>query len=54
MATWKESMDRGNLLLHKWEEKSKEMIGNFVEMFGKEGKLVSKFKMFAVGFFVLK
>ncbi|KAK7499239.1 hypothetical protein BaRGS_00009499 [Batillaria attramentaria] len=39
MASWKESMDRGNLLLHKWEEKSKEFIGNFVDMFGKDGKL---------------
>ncbi|KAL8595948.1 hypothetical protein ACOMHN_018260 [Nucella lapillus] len=36
---WKESKDNCNLLLHKWEEKSKELIGNFVDMFGKEGKL---------------
>ncbi|XP_025079110.1 choline-phosphate cytidylyltransferase B-like [Pomacea canaliculata] len=39
IASWKESMDRGNLLLHRWEEKSKEFIGNFVDMFGKDGKL---------------
>ena len=43
MSAWKESKDRGNHLLHKWEEKSKEFIGNFVDMFGKEGKLVSTF-----------
>ncbi|KAL8625056.1 hypothetical protein ACOMHN_012065 [Nucella lapillus] len=39
MSAWKESKDRGNMLLHKWEGKSKELIGNFVDMFGKEGKL---------------
>jgi choline-phosphate cytidylyltransferase len=45
MAAWKESKDRGNLMLHKWEEKSKEFIGNFVDMFGKEGRLVSRWKI---------
>jgi hypothetical protein len=32
-------------MLHKWEEKSKEFIGNFVDMFGKEGRLVSRWKI---------
>ena len=30
----KEMMSKGNTMLHRWEEKSKEFIGNFVEMFG--------------------
>ena len=41
MDKWKESMDKGNELLHKWEDKSKEFIGNFLDMFGKDGKIVS-------------
>ncbi|CAG5117674.1 unnamed protein product, partial [Candidula unifasciata] len=39
MDKWKGQIGKGNEMLHKWEEKSKEFIGNFVEMFGKEGKL---------------
>ncbi|XP_041358165.1 choline-phosphate cytidylyltransferase B-like isoform X2 [Gigantopelta aegis] len=39
MDKWKESMDKGNELLHKWEDKSKEFIGNFLDMFGKDGKI---------------
>lgn len=38
---WKGQLDKGNTMLHRWEEKSKELIGNFVEMFGKDGKFVS-------------
>lgn len=36
----KEFMDKGNEMLHKWEEKSKEFIGNFLDLFGREGKIV--------------
>uniref|UniRef100_A0A0B6ZKH5 choline-phosphate cytidylyltransferase n=1 Tax=Arion vulgaris TaxID=1028688 RepID=A0A0B6ZKH5_9EUPU len=39
MDKWKGQIGKGNEMLHRWEEKSKEFIGNFVEMFGKEGKL---------------
>jgi choline-phosphate cytidylyltransferase len=38
MDKWKGQLDRGNMMLHRWEGKSKEFIGNFVEMFGKDGK----------------
>ncbi|CAG5124019.1 unnamed protein product [Candidula unifasciata] len=38
MDKWKGQLDRGNSLLHRWEHKSKEFIGNFVDMFGKDGK----------------
>ena len=30
----KDLMMKGNSMLHRWEEKSKEFINNFVEMFG--------------------
>ncbi|XP_059145742.1 choline-phosphate cytidylyltransferase B-like isoform X2 [Physella acuta] len=39
MDKWKDQLGKGNEMLHKWEEKSKELIGNFVEMFGRDGKL---------------
>ncbi|XP_050414931.1 choline-phosphate cytidylyltransferase B isoform X1 [Patella vulgata] len=43
MDKWKdtmESMDKQrHELFNKWEDKSKEFIGNFLEMFGKEGKI---------------
>ncbi|CAL1530980.1 unnamed protein product [Lymnaea stagnalis] len=39
MDKWKDQLGKGNEMLHKWEEKSKEFIGNFVEMFGREGRL---------------
>ncbi|XP_036367177.1 choline-phosphate cytidylyltransferase B isoform X2 [Octopus sinensis] len=32
-------MDKGGELLHKWEEKSKEFIGNFLDLFGRDGKI---------------
>ncbi|BFZ00749.1 hypothetical protein BsWGS_03788 [Bradybaena similaris] len=35
---WKGQLDKGNTMLNRWEQKSKELIGNFVEMFGKDGK----------------
>ena len=28
-------------MLHKWEEKSRDFIGNFLEMFGRDGRIVS-------------
>ncbi|GFN96160.1 choline-phosphate cytidylyltransferase [Plakobranchus ocellatus] len=39
MGKWKDQLGKGNEMLHKWEEKSKEFIGNFVEMFGRDGRL---------------
>ncbi|KAI8740151.1 Choline-phosphate cytidylyltransferase A, partial [Biomphalaria glabrata] len=39
MDKWKDQLGKGNEMLHRWEEKSKELIGNFVEMFGRDGKL---------------
>lgn len=33
--------EKSNELINKWEEKSREFIGNFLLMFGKEGKFVS-------------
>ena len=41
MGKWKDQLGKGNEMLHRWEEKSKEFIGNFVEMFGRDGRLVS-------------
>ena len=37
----KETREKGNEMMNRWEEKSKEFIGNFIELFGKEGKIVS-------------
>lgn len=31
--------DKGHELLHRWEERSKDFIGNFLEMFGRDGRL---------------
>lgn len=33
--------DKGKEFIDKWEDKSKEFIGNFLEMFGKDGRIVS-------------
>ncbi|KAH9498532.1 Choline-phosphate cytidylyltransferase A [Bulinus truncatus] len=44
MDKWKDQLGKGNEMLHRWEEKSKEFIGNFVEMFGRDGKLSSAFR----------
>lgn len=32
-------IDKGGELIHKWEEKSKEIIGNFLDLFGRDGKI---------------
>ncbi|GAB1605261.1 choline-phosphate cytidylyltransferase B-like isoform X2 [Argonauta hians] len=32
-------MDKSGEILHKWEEKSKELIGNFLDLFGRDGKI---------------
>ena len=34
--------DKGKEFIDKWEEKSKEFIGNFLEMFGRDGTIVSR------------
>nr|XP_034328458.1 choline-phosphate cytidylyltransferase B isoform X5 [Crassostrea gigas] len=31
--------DKGHELLHRWEERSKDFIGNFLELFGRDGRL---------------
>lgn len=36
--------DKGHELLHRWEERSKDFIGNFLEMFGRDGRLVRDLK----------
>lgn len=36
--------DKGHELLHRWEERSKDFIGNFLEMFGRDGRLVGGLK----------
>ncbi|VDI79177.1 choline-phosphate cytidylyltransferase [Mytilus galloprovincialis] len=33
--------DKGKEFIDKWEDKSKEFIGNFLEMFGKDGRITS-------------
>ena len=35
--------DRGHELFNKWEEKSREFITNFLDLFGREGRIVSAF-----------
>ncbi|KAL3848222.1 hypothetical protein ACJMK2_019095 [Sinanodonta woodiana] len=35
----KETRDKGNDLFHRWEERSKELVGNFLELFGKDGRI---------------
>ena len=34
-------IDKGHELINKWEEKSREFITNFLELFGKDGRIVS-------------
>ena len=34
--------DNRQEMITKWEEKSRELIGNFMELFGREGTLVSR------------
>ena len=48
----KETKEKGNEMMNRWEEKSKEFIGNFVEMFGKQGKIVSIITSKCVGWLV--
>lgn len=33
--------DRSHNLIHKWEEKSREFIANFIDLFAPEGRFVS-------------
>lgn len=35
----KETKEKGNEMMNRWEEKSKEFIGNFLELFGKDGRI---------------
>ena len=34
-------IDKGQDMIHKWEERSKDFIGGFLDLFGREGKFVS-------------
>ncbi|KAL5004247.1 hypothetical protein ScPMuIL_017703 [Solemya velum] len=40
----KTTKDKGNEMLHKWEEKSKDFISNFLDLFGKEGRIKTWFQ----------
>ena len=44
----KETKEKGNEMMNRWEEKSKEFIGSFVELFGKQGKIVSIIKLLKI------
>ncbi len=33
-------LDKSQELIDKWEEKSREFIGNFLELFGRDGRIV--------------
>ena len=37
----KGTKEKGNEVMNKWEERSKEFIGNFLELFGRDGRIVS-------------
>ncbi|XP_060080938.1 choline-phosphate cytidylyltransferase B-like [Ylistrum balloti] len=37
----KDTKDKGNEMIHRWEEKSREFITNFLDMFGREGRITS-------------
>ncbi|XP_021372166.1 choline-phosphate cytidylyltransferase B-like isoform X2 [Mizuhopecten yessoensis] len=35
----KDTKDKGNEMIHRWEEKSREFITNFLDMFGRDGRI---------------
>ena len=35
--------DKGKEFMDRWEDRSKEFIGNFLELFGKDGRIVCTF-----------
>lgn len=39
--------DKSQEILTKWEEKSRDFIGSFIDMFGREGRLVSLMRSFS-------
>ena len=39
--------DKSQEMLTKWEEKSRDFIGSFIDMFGRDGRLVSLVKSFS-------
>ena len=39
--------DKSQEILTKWEEKSRDFIGSFIDMFGRDGRLVSMMKSFS-------
>lgn len=38
--------DKKTELINKWEEMSHSLIGNFLDVFGKDGRIVSKFILY--------
>ena len=38
----KGTKEKGNEVMNRWEERSKEFIGNFLELFGRDGRIVSR------------
>lgn len=43
--------DKSQEILTKWEEKSRDFIGSFIDMFGREGRLVSLMRSFSTSNF---
>jgi len=39
--------DKSQEILTKWEEKSRDFIGSFIDMFGRDGRLVSLVRSFS-------
>lgn len=37
----KDTKDKGNEIIHRWEEKSREFIANFIDMFGRDGRITN-------------
>jgi len=39
--------DKSQEILTKWEEKSRDFIGSFIDLFGRDGRLVSLVRYFS-------
>ena len=37
----KGTKEKGNEVMNRWEERSKDFIGSFLELFGRDGRIVS-------------
>ena len=38
----KGTKEKGNEVMNRWEERSKDFIGSFLELFGRDGRIVSE------------